>query len=790
MSEGPPTAPAPARDVLLRAAPPAIFLLVPMLLVGTALGSGRFLFGQDVLAGFYYLRGAVGNALASGRLPVWDSHVMCGAPLLAAAHAGVLYPPTWLSAVLDPGPFWGVTAALHLSLAGFFAHAWLGRGLGVSCGPAFAGALVFMLSGVLVTHLYAGHIPHLSSIPWAAALMWRLERQLSGCTLKRWLLLAACLAMMILAGFPHFVLIAGLALGARLVHFVFHEKGDRSPRAKEAAKAASALAAGALLAAPQLLPTLELMAHAQRTTINTYEFATTYSLPPESLITLLAPAFFGDGRAVAYWGRWNLWELTGFVGVSTLPLTVFGLLGRPRQRILWACVAAAGLVLAMGEHTGVFWAFYHLVPGASLFRVPARYLLLFTLAMAPLVALGLERLRSGDETSRRHAFGVAVGAGLLVLLLVPSPLVLTPGRWARLQEREAFVSVAERDDARPYGGGFEDRSRAMAVRGLLGAAGALAVVAAAMAAHRRGWGRWGAGAAGSVLAVELLLFGSRYFVGHPEAEMGWPKEFVEAVTRHPRAPFRIATVNAVQTPLIGKCQLAGLDHVGGYDPMMLRRLTELINTANGHPADEANIALHQYKPGPIYDFLGARYWILPAADPLPAGWRVAGRLRTGYVYENPRAMDRAFLVSRSLVLETGAERLRFLSGPSFDPAKVVVVESGRPEELPGPAGTARIVARSQGRYEIEAETPTGAILVLSEAWYPGWRAEVDGAPAETLRANHLVQAVRLPPGRHRVTFSYRSRFLGVGFAIALLTVLIPVGVAHVKKRRAAPCAPR
>lgn len=774
------------RDLLLRALPPTAFLLIPVLLVICAVGEGRFLFGHDVVGGFYYLRGAVGQALASGRLPLWESHVMCGAPLLAGAHAGVLYPPTWLSAILEPGPFWAVTAMLHLSLAGFFAYAWLGKGLGLSRWPAFAGGLIFMLSGFLATHLYAGHIPHLSSVPWAAALMWRLERQLAGCTLKRWLLLAACLAMMILAGFAHFVLIAGLALGARLAHFILAEKEGRRLRAKEAAKAASALAAGVLLAAPQLLPTLELMGHAQRTAINTYDFATTYSLPPESLVTLLAPAFFGDGRDVAYWGRWNLWELTGFVGVCTLPLAAFGLLGRTRQRILWGCVAVLGLVLAMGEHTGVFFGFYHVVPGASLFRVPARYLLLFTLAMAPLAAMGLERLRTGDETSRRHALRVGVSAAGAILLIGLAAVLLTPSRWGRLLEWEAFVSVAERDDARPHGGGFEERSRAMAVRGLLAAAGCLALVGAALAAHRRApaSGPWSAAALTGVLAVELLAFGSRYFTAHPEEEMRWPREFTAAVTHHPRAPFRIATVNAGQTPMIGKCQLAGIDHVGGYDPMMLRRYTELINTANGRPVQEPNIVQHQHRPGPIPDLLGARYWILPSADALPPGWRVAGQLQGGaFVYENPRAMDRAFLVSRSVVVEPGPDRLKFLAGPEFDPSAVVVLESGRAESLPGPAGTASIAKRDQGRYEIDADSPSGAFLVLTEAWYPGWTAEVDGAPAEILRANHLVQAVRLPPGRHRVTFSYRSRFLGLGFGIALLTVLLPVGAAWLKKRR-------
>jgi hypothetical protein len=208
-------------DSLLRWIPTLVFITAPGILILWALRHGGFLFGTDVVGGFYHLRGAIGKSLAQGRLPVWDPHVMCGAPLLAGMHGGLFYPLTWPAAFLSPGVFWTLTAWVHLSLAGAFAFAWLGRGLGLGRWSAFAGALLFMLSGFLAAHVYGGHVPHVSAVPWAAAVLWRLERFLSGPTLRRGMFLAAALALMILAGFPHFALIAGFAVLARLVHFVF-----------------------------------------------------------------------------------------------------------------------------------------------------------------------------------------------------------------------------------------------------------------------------------------------------------------------------------------------------------------------------------------------------------------------------------------------------------------------------------------------------------------------------------------------------------------------------------------
>jgi uncharacterized membrane protein YfhO len=93
-----------------------------------------------------------------------------------------------------------------------------------------------------------------------------------------------------------------------------------------------------------------------------------------------------------------------------------------------------------------------------------------------------------------------------------------------------------------------------------------------------------------------------------------------------------------------------------------------------------------------------------------------------------------------------------------------------------PAGRAKVLAKRPGYYEIEAENEADAYLVLSEAYYPGWRAEVDGQAVDVLPANHLIQTNRLPAGKHVVRFEYRSRFLGLGFAVAALAVLIPVGL--------------
>lgn len=184
----------------------------------------------------------------------------------------------------------------------------------------------------------------------------------------------------------------------------------------------------------------------------------------------------------------------------------------------------------------------------------------------------------------------------------------------------------------------------------------------------------------------------------------------------------------------------------------------------------------------LVDMLAVRAWI----------WEGYKRYRSASSQEPdllnyPDAMTRAWMVNNAVVIESRGERLQLLGRGKWDPRKTVVLEEFPPGAPPvpteGSAGTARVMSRKPGEYLLEAENGADAFLVLSEAYYPGWSAEVDGAPAEVLPANHLIQAVRLPPGKHLVKFVYRSRFLGVGVAIALLAAFAPVAIELVRRRR-------
>jgi len=154
------------------------------------------------------------------------------------------------------------------------------------------------------------------------------------------------------------------------------------------------------------------------------------------------------------------------------------------------------------------------------------------------------------------------------------------------------------------------------------------------------------------------------------------------------------------------------------------------------------------------------------------------------VYENKDVLDRAFVVHAAQVVADDREALVALMDPGFDPrVKVVLQESftslGPPQlgsDMVQP-GLARVQSYEAERVEIQTHLDSPGFLVLSDTWYPGWEAVVDGEEQAILRANLNFRAVQLDAGSHTVEFRFApgSVRVGAGISIGALMVLLAAG---------------
>jgi hypothetical protein len=192
----------------------------------------------------------------------------------------------------------------------------------------------------------------------------------------------------------------------------------------------------------------------------------------------------------------------------------------------------------------------------------------------------------------------------------------------------------------------------------------------------------------------------------------------------------------------------------------------------------------------LYDFLGVRY--LVGSKGIDLDWDKFSLAYDGdptvNVYRNEAALPRAFVVHQAVAAGSQAEAWDRIHQADFDPAITVVVEGGAPLDLAvDTPATARVVRYGPNGLEVEIDTPGEGYLVLSDPFYPGWRAAVDGSPAELLRANYAFRAVWVPAGSHQVTMTFQplSWRVGLGLSLAtLLCLLVWAGRGWMRWRRA------
>jgi hypothetical protein len=681
----------------------------PADLIGSRRWTGDFL--------SYYLPNAeyLGARLAAGELPLWDPRHGAGGPFLASLQAGALYPPNALHALLPSQTAFAILAALHLGLAVFAAGA-LAAALGASVWGAALAGLAFATSLRVMGELWTP--PPLYTSAFAPALFLCVERALARPGVRSALWLALCFALPLLAGWPYGVAIAALGSGAygSLRLFGAALRARRLPL-DALATLAGGVVLGAALAAPQLLPALELLAESCRALGSLAESQAIFVGAPHDPVHV-ARALLARGVNDAV------------PGVLALALAALAFLpGAARARVAALLgVGLLGLLASFPGHAPVY-GWLRDLPVLGDFRFPYRYRLLPTLAVAVSAGVGLTRLQAlcGDRRLMVSAVGVALLALQLASATRPVASALVP--FAR-RAPEARRLAAELEAL----GAWPDPGRVL----------------------RAGWsGRLRGGDPLRVLNdLEPLSL----------ARVAQLVTFFES-----GQPLRVSRTTGARAPE----PAAGREAVPYYGRVGLP----------GSP-----------ERAPILDLLSVSL-ILSDDPPVWLATRGAriGRAGDSAVFRNPHALPRAFRVRAAQPEPAGLQlAVAKLVAPDFDPRRQALLDAVPPELLlargaapPDAEGQVEIAHESDERVVLRTHGERSGVVVLGDAWFPGWKARLDGDEVPLLRANLAFRAVAVPPGAHEIELVYRPRSLRRGLALAAFAALAG-GVALASRGRSRP----
>jgi len=390
--------------------------LAPLVYFFPAVRGKIFLSPDDGVIFNVPLRVAAANIIRAGHLPLWNPYLFSGMPLHGAAQAGLLFPLNWFYVISSP------PVATNLMMLSTYMAAALGaylfaRRAGADIAGAVATSFIWQFSAFFIEQVGHTNILHTAAmLPWV---LWAVEGYVANHTRGRSVMLAALVAVQIFAGHQQTCAYGLLLSGA---YGVVVLRTSRAPRSSYLSTLAL-LAVGLLLAAVQILPTIELLRNSLRASAS-YDFFSSFSMPPRFALTLFAPYLFGGGNGLLfrapYVGPSFFGEYVAYVGLLTIMLALVAIFLKPDARTkFWVVLFCVCLLLAFGRFLPLhLYAVVYNIPVLNLFRVPARHLMEVEFALAVLAGRGITVLASGRSRSRVFRQSTIVAStGLTVFLL-------------------------------------------------------------------------------------------------------------------------------------------------------------------------------------------------------------------------------------------------------------------------------------------------------------------------------------------------------------------------------------
>lgn len=669
-------------------------------------GSG----GSDITHLNYPSRAYLGETLRrEGHIPLWCPYIMNGFPIHAEGQGGFLYPLNYILFRFLPSPSaFTYSVVLTFFIAGSGTMAF-GRLLGLGVLGSLTSGIVFMLSGFFVAHVrHLNMIQAASLFPWALYFSEKFLR-----TGK--LFFAACsgvaLGLSILAGFPQIFYYSAGVLALYILLRGYWRDENRVSFRKSLLGMALALLVALGVGAAQWFPTYELFQNSIRAGGVPHLWKAGWAYSFRDLLTFLSPFQMGRPSQGYFLEISDLfWENFFYTGTLSLWLSCFVVFLQFKRNIhvrALVVIGAISVAVALSGAFGMEGLLRDALPGFDFFRVHQRILFIFAFSMTLLAGFGVHFVL--EKLGKVAAF--------LLLAIVSVDLFITGYKENAYADTSAwfqhppFLHIVRAKPGRILSDSYDAYMKAFKVSS--------------------GW-RLGTNA---YSAIRRSLA--------PNSNIEW------------------------EVPA-----------VHGHGALFLKRFDNLwkILSANLWSQEERNESVITPLGRRLLNLQNTQYLLTfftvktPGFVPLFESRYTEG-LPTFRMYGNMNSLPRAIVVSKARYAKTGEEALRILLKNDFDPSRSVLLEE-KESFSPGMAG--------KWRAEIKEETPhhltlsvsseKEGFLVLSDTFYPGWKAALDGKETPILRANYAFRAIRLPAGNHEVVFQYEPFSYKLGCWVSSLTL--------------------
>jgi hypothetical protein len=801
-----------------------VYFVSTMLLAYPAL-AGQFLINarSDQYIAGYAFRDFAAQSLRSGHgFPQWNPFLQGGLPYIAAMHGDIFYPTFLLRMIMPTDKAMTWEFVIHLFLCGLFTYRFL-RAWGFGFYGALIGGLAYMLGGSIAGLASPGHDGKLFVSTLTPLMLLVITRGVRDGRMWAWGALAAVVGLTFLTPHPQLFEYCMLLAGcfALFVAFADHPgygKLSRDVALRRIGLALGAVILGILIGAIQYWPSLiEYKPWSPRAGGHSWEEATSYSYPIEEVLNWYWPHF--TGILDDYWGRNRIHLHSDYFGAVVLMLAgaAFGQTGQKKLRLFWSVTGVVSLIWAFGGNT----PFYHIpmaiVPMTKYLRAPSTIIYITAMSVAVLAGIGTERLLA-HRVSAKYATIWIVAAGVFALLMSVGGYSALAGASgvgdyiAQFYPPDAHGQVVD---------AINQRIQANAPSAILDVWRSFIFIALAAGAI---WAymtdrlrvRKTVIALAVLVAVDLWSVERNYWIFSPPASKLFATdpaiESIKADVAKSGQPGRVSNPplgQGIATELGRQDRTFTGDHLmihglridTGYHGNELGMYEELLAQDSGNVRFSPEFWRHE----------NVQYWYTGADEQTMA--QLASQLHTApfiklagpvrnvvgsmvYAYKIPMTNPYAWTAT-AIVKAPQLQALATVLNPRFDPTTVAIADTSARDiqgtqisTLPPPSSThATITAYRPGSVDLTLAPPpaAGQALVVSENYFPGWHATVDGKPAPVGLTNFNLIGVALPQGARQVSLRFIDAAYEKGKVVTLIAALVAIAAwiagAIVDRRR-------
>ena len=733
------------------------------------------------------------ETIRKGEFPLWNPYVLSGNPHLATFQSATFYPFNLLFFIMPIIYAWSLYIILQPILAGFFTYLFL-RELKLGTKSSFFGGLIFAFSSYFVVWMEYGNLGH--SILWLPLILYLILKLTATRKPIFYLLVIISLTFSILAGYIQLAFYVFVFSFIFLLFILFiHSnnptntrvwQGPALPRRSfdhrfqkkkvEFLYFIPIFILPVLISSVQLVPFLEMFFNSARTPHADFS---KLLIPPFHLLTMFVPDFFGNPATRNYWPDGTYIERVSYIGIVPLFFIIYSFFQK-KSKFFWFFLSSSIAVLILSFDNFLSNFIFSLKLPLFSTAVPTRIMFLFCFSAAVLAANGFEEF----ERKKKIKSSI-ISLAILALIFFLSWTFVFAAPYLPLDS--AFtnnLSISKRNLLLP----------------------SLIFISTIILVFLNFISRFKKMAL--VLIFLLTIFDLFYFfqkiTPFSPVQSFFPKTEVVDKLKGIQGIDRFWGYGSAyfepNIPVFEK-----LYSTDGYNPLINKRYAELISTIGDGSVKNvkrSNVTIPGFGNEDIgksvfrqriLDLLGVKYILnkITPSDTLAPDHvtfpenRFSLKWQSGpwQIYESKEALPRIFLASDYIVRKDD-QIISTIFDKNINLSKTIILEESIPNFKPSEGlSEVKLTNYSPNKIDIFIKSEVNKILFISDNYFNGWNAFIDGEKSKIYRANYTFRAVPVPAGNHNVVFEYRPQSFYYGlYASAGAIVLLLSSAIFIKKK--------